>query len=618
MIINILTLSSHPNVINADIYQGQELQQLLLKPLSYHQISSPNENSYNEPPYSDNYDSYNNLEKDYSDSYEEKENYYDETYPEESYDETYPEDNNEELENENEFPDADMSLENEAEDKEEKEDEFIKGILELPKKIKSPSSSTPTTTPLTEVCRDNVDNDNDGQMDEKDCKESPSSSTPTTTPLTEVCRDNVDNDNDGQMDEKDCKESPSSSTPTTTQIHSASCGEVVDSNIILTSDLICSSDGILIGNNNLVIDLNGNTIIGPGTSSSKVGIVTSNHDNIIVKGPGLITNFQTGILVTGTNDMLVDSVDLEKNEVAILTSGSSNISVEENKIEENTIGFTGYSSTSLVIKNNLVLNNELVGISLLNVQDSNIILNNVQNSMKGVFLDNQSHNIKISLNNAFFNTQDIENSNGLPPNVNNNIFNGNNCQYSSPSGICYILPISSEILTPANPLTTPGKETPGQPLTTTPGEQTPGEQTPGKETPGQPLTTTPGKETPGEQTPGKETPGKETPGQPLTTTPGEQIPGKETPGKETPGKETILDKIQQREKEQQQKEQELQQKEQELQQQRQEEKSEQPNQSERNEYPDESQNSKSPYEDKEYESSPYEDKEYESPEYDYT
>ncbi|MGE3859864.1 MAG: hypothetical protein AB7F53_07730, partial [Nitrososphaeraceae archaeon] len=185
MIINILTISSHPNVINADRNQDQLSQQLLFKPLSYNQISSPNENTDND---------YNNdLERGYSNSYNEEENYnyenpdakehyYDYENPEGYYDETYSEDNNEEIENENEIPEGDISLENEAEDQEEKnEDEFIKGILELPKNIKTPSSSTPTTTPLTEVCSDNIDNDNDGQMDEKDCKQTPSSSTPTTT-----------------------------------------------------------------------------------------------------------------------------------------------------------------------------------------------------------------------------------------------------------------------------------------------------------------------------------------------------------------------------------------------------------------------------------------------------
>jgi hypothetical protein len=62
LIINILTISSHPNVINADIYQDQLLQQLLFKPLSYNQISSSNENPDNELSYSNDYDNYNNLE----------------------------------------------------------------------------------------------------------------------------------------------------------------------------------------------------------------------------------------------------------------------------------------------------------------------------------------------------------------------------------------------------------------------------------------------------------------------------------------------------------------------------------------------------------------------------
>ena len=57
LIINILTVSSHYSVIHADVYQEPQSHQLLLKSISYHQISYSNENSYNESPYSDNYDS---------------------------------------------------------------------------------------------------------------------------------------------------------------------------------------------------------------------------------------------------------------------------------------------------------------------------------------------------------------------------------------------------------------------------------------------------------------------------------------------------------------------------------------------------------------------------------
>jgi hypothetical protein len=45
--------------------------------------------------------------------------------------------------------------------------------------------------------------------------------------------------------------------------------------------------------------MNGYSIKGPGQETSKVGLkIPNNNDKVIVEGPGYISNFQTGILVT--------------------------------------------------------------------------------------------------------------------------------------------------------------------------------------------------------------------------------------------------------------------------------------------------------------------------------
>jgi hypothetical protein len=56
--------------------------------------------------------------------------------------------------------------------------------------------------------------------------------------------------------------------------------------------------------------MNGFSITGPGTDSSKVGIVASNVDNVVINGPGSINNFQVGILLTGANGFKIHLIAL--------------------------------------------------------------------------------------------------------------------------------------------------------------------------------------------------------------------------------------------------------------------------------------------------------------------
>ena len=75
----------------------------------------------------------------------------------------------------------------------------------------------------------------------------------------------------------------------------AACGQVVSGVVNLTANLNCSSgDGIIVGGPNTVINMNGFSITGPGQDSSKVGIMVPNFDNVVVNGPGSISNFQAG------------------------------------------------------------------------------------------------------------------------------------------------------------------------------------------------------------------------------------------------------------------------------------------------------------------------------------
>ncbi len=216
----------------------------------------------------------------------------------------------------------------------------------------------------------------------------------------------------------------------------AACGQVVSGVVNLTANLNCSGDGIIVGDPNTVINMNGFSITGPGQDSSKVGIMVPNVDNVVVNGPGSISNFQAGVLLTGATGFAINSVILSNNQIGTFMTGAENAQVQQNIIQGNSIGVASHSSTGAAIDSNLMNGNLLAGITFVNSQQSSIAMNNVVGSQNGVFLDGQSIQNTISANNVLENVIDLNNANGLPININANQYVDNSCETSNPSGLC--------------------------------------------------------------------------------------------------------------------------------------------------------------------------------------
>jgi nitrous oxidase accessory protein NosD len=234
--------------------------------------------------------------------------------------------------------------------------------------------------------------------------------------------------------------SPAATSPAATSpaaaVTNPACGEVVQGNVNLTANLKCSGDGIIVGADSTNINLNGYSIIGPGQQSSKVGVVIPNNNNIMVMGPGVISGFQAGILATGSQNVQVKNIILKNNEIAVFTTGSTNTQVSDNIINNNNLGIASHSSKSVSIMSNLVNNNQLAGVTLVNSHKAILTANNIEGGQNGLFLDAQSSENTINMNNVLHNVIDLNNANGLAPNINVNSYSDNNCMLSNPSGLC--------------------------------------------------------------------------------------------------------------------------------------------------------------------------------------
>jgi nitrous oxidase accessory protein NosD len=161
-----------------------------------------------------------------------------------------------------------------------------------------------------------------------------------------------------------------------------------------------------------------------------------NVDNVVVNGPGSISNFQAGVLLTGANGFKINSAILSNNQIGTFMTGAENAQVQQNIIQGNSIGVASHSSTGAAMDSNLMNGNLLAGITFVNTQQSSVGMNNIVGSQNGVFLDGQSAGNAVNANNVLENVIDINNANGLPTNINANQYVDNSCETSNPSGLC--------------------------------------------------------------------------------------------------------------------------------------------------------------------------------------
>jgi len=193
------------------------------------------------------------------------------------------------------------------------------------------------------------------------------------------------------------------------------CGKVIRGNFTLTTDLDCIGNGLIIGESNTIVNLDGHSIIGSGDNSAKVGVIIPRSGNVTIKGPGTIEGFQAGILMTGAANTETSRITFEGNKIGIFIIGVVGTTIEQNVFNSNTIAVASHSSVGAQIHANVMTGNNLTGIMLVNTDRSQIDANSINGSKNGIFMDSQSTNNNVSNNDI-----DINNSNGLPLIINGN------------------------------------------------------------------------------------------------------------------------------------------------------------------------------------------------------
>ncbi|MEM4218855.1 MAG: NosD domain-containing protein, partial [Candidatus Micrarchaeia archaeon] len=140
------------------------------------------------------------------------------------------------------------------------------------------------------------------------------------------------------------------------------CGDTIIQDYVMTSDLICPYDGLIILTNNITLDCSGHTIVYGGGSNSE-GVTINTYSNITIKNCIIIANS------SGSNN------------IGISFAGSYNNLVYNCTIKDNPYGIVLELSQASIINNNISNNNYgiIIQFSSFNNHLSNNFFNNTNN-----------------------------------------------------------------------------------------------------------------------------------------------------------------------------------------------------------------------------------------------
>jgi hypothetical protein len=140
----------------------------------------------------------------------------------------------------------------------------------------------------------------------------------------------------------------------TTSFAQPSCGDTITTSTTLTTDLVCSGNGLRVSGSNVTLDLGGHTIRGlSGSSFSTTGVYSIEADHPIVMN-GEIEGFDYGLHGSRTTSGLFNRLLIDGNRIGVALEHGT-YTLTRNRIVWNTeLGLvTDYTATVTLIGNKI-------------------------------------------------------------------------------------------------------------------------------------------------------------------------------------------------------------------------------------------------------------------------
>lgn len=123
------------------------------------------------------------------------------------------------------------------------------------------------------------------------------------------------------------------------------CGQVITENTTLDSNVgPCSANGIIVGADNITLDLNGHSVFGTGQHGDGAGVLVSLRTGVTVQN-GTVRLFDAGVVIEGGSSNTVSGITAHDNigqsGQARYGDGIAILSSTDNVIENNTVRHNG-------------------------------------------------------------------------------------------------------------------------------------------------------------------------------------------------------------------------------------------------------------------------------------
>lgn len=112
------------------------------------------------------------------------------------------------------------------------------------------------------------------------------------------------------------------------------CGDTITKSTTLRANLSCAGPGLVIGANNVRLNLNGHTIAGPGLGDDEsiVGVASQGHKNITIAN-GTIEGFHRGVVLSGIEDVTLSDLFFEGMvEDSVIVFGGRNVRIRNSSM----------------------------------------------------------------------------------------------------------------------------------------------------------------------------------------------------------------------------------------------------------------------------------------------
>jgi parallel beta-helix repeat protein len=184
-----------------------------------------------------------------------------------------------------------------------------------------------------------------------------------------------------------------------------SCGDTITTDTTLDSDLVnCPNNGIVIGADNITLDLNGHTIDGDGTpvdpcpegEACDVGVLNrAGYDRLTIMG-GTIRQFGVGIVVEAgaAHNRLHHLTVSDTTDVGIIVVDSTGSVIEKTAMSDpGVVGLLLLDSQGALVARNSVSGSTGYAMALFGIEDSHIQHNKLHGDEHGFILGGSDRNL---------------------------------------------------------------------------------------------------------------------------------------------------------------------------------------------------------------------------------